>query len=140
MNEYAISGRFDQTWLFAAFAAILLVILLKYWKINTINPRSRGNERSIHKSQKILLVLALIFLIGSFIIPASHESDAIENKQPLPPGITNSTPLNSTRNGLFSAPPAPERIRSNRPMLSQPLDYNRNEITADRHEATVNQY
>ena len=140
MNEYAISGSFDQTWLFTAFAAILLVILLKYWKINTINPRIRGNERSIHKSQKILLVLALIFLIGSFIIPASHESDAIENKQPLPPGITNSTPLNSTRNGLFSSPPASERIRSNRPMLSQPLDYNRNEITADRHEATVNQY
>ncbi len=140
MNDLATLGYFDNSWFFAGLLAILISILLKHWKINTTNPISRNTEQFILKSQKILLTLAFIFLTGGFIIPAAQENEKNEFNQTHQSGITNPTHLSNTRNELLSSPPAPDRIRSNRPTLTQPLDYNKDTVAEDSNEEIVNDY
>lgn len=91
MSDLATWGYFDNTWLFAGLVAILLSILLKYWKINTTNSANRSTERFILKSQKILLTLAFIFLMGNLLIPATQEKEKNEFNQSPQPGVMNST-------------------------------------------------
>ncbi len=141
MNDLAAWEYFDNTWLFAGLVAILLSILLKYWKINTTSSINRSTEQFILKSQKILLALAFVFLTGNLLIPTTKEAnEKNEFNQPHQSNVTTSTPIGNTRNELLSSPPAPDRIRSNRPTLTQPLDYNKNSIAEDRSEGIVNDY
>lgn len=141
MNNLAAWEYFDNTWLFAGLVAILLSILLKYWKINTTSPINRSTEQFILKSQKILLALAFIFLMGNLLIPATKEdNEKNEFNQPHQSNVTTSTHVGNPRNELLSSPPAPDRIRSNRPTLTQPLDYNKNSTAENSSEGIVNDY
>lgn len=144
MNDLATWKHFDETWLFAGLVAILLSILLKHWKTNTTSSIPRSTKQLILKNQKILLILAFIFLMGSLLIPAAQEySERNEFSQSHQAGVSNPPHLDNTRNELLSSPPASERMRSDRPTITQPLDYNKSKSSTsleDSNREIVNNY